>query len=229
MIFAIATPSRGLIHSRTAEAIGCNLAQAWDKGHLCTGWTFSHDLPIPDAHNYVTQEALECVPAADFIWYVEEDVVPAPDTLLRLLSLMTMPEYAEAGIAIADYPMPGEGRLSGTAHRFGGHEIFYCGMGCTLVRRQVFEALEEPYFRTDRQYMYNGQRAPFTVLTEREAECPYGGQDVAFCIAARNAGFRIAALPEPQVGHAHLIEMGTRDINKGAHTIEVMDKIERYL
>lgn len=233
-IFAVATPSRGLVHSRTLAAVAANIEAACGphvRNRYAT-WAISHDLPIPDAHNRVTEQILGEHMEVDYIWFVEEDVVPTDEnTLTRLIWLFedTDDEFPNAGIAIADYPMPGEGPLAGTVHRFGGDEILYCGLGCTLVKREVFEALERPYFRTDTQYVYNGQRSPDTVLMSKRSECEYGGQDVAFCMAARQAGFSIISLPDPQVAHAHLVGMGPRGVNQGAHTVTLDRTIERYL
>src|SRR5574337_22065 len=92
--FAVITPSRGLIHSRTASAVVANLGEALAAGHDWRGWSITHDLPIPDSHEQAADAALAT--GADALWFVEEDVVPPSGALLHLL---VRPE----DVALVDY------------------------------------------------------------------------------------------------------------------------------
>lgn len=228
--FAVVTPSRGLLHSRTAEAVAANVAIAAAAGHEPRGWLLSHDLPIPDCHERVTELGLEA--GADALWFVEEDMVPPPDALLRSLEL-------GADIAAMQYPVglpvgltdvngkPSTGTFNCLQPSPGG--VFdWCGLGCTLIRREVFETLERPWFRTDVAYevWHYG-----SVLTERRVvdnPFDYGGEDVNFGQRATAAGFVIQQVPGI-AGHALLLNWGTYMAQDGRHGIIVRETIDRFI
>lgn len=71
MELAVALPTRGLIHSRTIEAV---IQAIEHRGIREYTLVLTHDLPIPDSHETVCKQALAT--GAEFIWLVEEDVVP---------------------------------------------------------------------------------------------------------------------------------------------------------
>ena len=66
-------------------------------------------------------------------------------------------------------------------------EVAYTGMGFMLVKRGVFEKLEYPWFRPIEKKI--GDMVDFTM------------EDVAFCLRAREAGFKIFIDPTVRVGH----------------------------
>jgi GT2 family glycosyltransferase len=57
----------------------------------------------------------------------------------------------------------------------GVHEIDACGMGCMLVKRKVFETIQQPYF----SIVWNEN---YTNLV---------GEDIYFCTKAKEAGFTV--------------------------------------
>jgi GT2 family glycosyltransferase len=61
-------------------------------------------------------------------------------------------------------------------------EIEGVGMACTLIKRKVFETVQEPWF------------FPHKIL----------GEDLSFCVRARAAGFRIYADTELICGHCNV-------------------------
>ena len=195
--FVVCTPSRGLVHSRTIEAVVGNVAEAVAAGHEYRGWVLSHDLPIPDCHERVTEMGMAT--GADYLWYVEEDVIPPSGALLASLEL-------GADIAAMDYPMgehPCYGCLPPT------DPPYMCGLGCTLISRRVFEALPQPWFVVDGEWI-----------------SLYGGQDISFCRHAIQAGFTISRVPGI-AGHALLRSWGRFLAQDGRHTIDIRNKIER--
>lgn len=213
--FAIATPSRGLVHSRTVAAILANARAASGAGHDNRGWFLTHDLPIPASHERCAAAALDS--GADVIWFVEEDNVPPPGALLALLALGTP-------VAALDYPL-GDTLVNCITHRSDG-EPWLVGLGCTLIARRVFEALERPWFRTDVAYRLTQSGA----LAELTRGYDYGGLDVSFSIRAGKAGFDIGEVPPAELicGHAVLQQRGTPGSNDGAHRIDVHDQIQRW-
>lgn len=138
-MLAIALPSRGLVHSRTIQDI---LANALGVDEL--GFYFSHGNPLPDAHNIIVEEALKDKP--DYIWLVEDDQQLPHGILEQLIE-------ADADLAVADYPVRGNKHC--VTYMRG---IFqYGGLGCTLVKSEVFEKLDKPYFSCDREYVMSDE------------------------------------------------------------------------
>jgi hypothetical protein len=195
--FAVLTPSRGLVHSRTIEAVEANISEAMDAGHDFEGWVLTHDLPIPDCHERVTELGLAT--GADALWFVEEDVIPPPGALLASLEMLP-----EAPIAAMDYPLGDHPSTNSLL----GDPIDLCGLGCTLVSRRVFDVIGRPWFRVEGEWIST-----------------YGGQDLAFSIRAQAAGFHIAAVPGV-AGHALLRSWGRYMAQDGRHDIEVRGTIE---
>jgi hypothetical protein len=66
-------------------------------------------------------------------------------------------------------------------------EVAYTGMGFMLVKRGVFEKLEYPWFRPIEKKI--GAMVDFTM------------EDVAFCLRAKEAGFKVLVDPAVRVGH----------------------------
>lgn len=227
--FTVLTPSRGLVHSRSVEAVMANVAEATAAGHDFRGWRLSHDLPIPDCHNAVALAAMKT--DAEAFWLVEEDVIPPPGALLALFELL-----ASHTIAAIDYPVWNGGEHwscvcrdqdGGSVSRPSTKGIRYCGLGCTLVRRELFERLPYPWFRSDMQFQIV-RIGDSTRLLAQPVAYDYGGQDIYFSYAALQAGFTIGEVRGMTAGHARLVELGPRETNDGVHTVERIDEIERW-
>ncbi len=224
------TPSRGLIHSRTVAGVLAALAFPGDAvDHR--GWLLTHDLPIPDAHEILAEQGLAT--SADYLWFVEEDVVPEPETLLRLINRQ---RQTGAGVIYQDYPVGEYPRSSSVLRQphNGPHNgaqpgaILYGGLGCTLITRRVLETLPRPWFDTAHEYaLSRSQHDGRFVLTRTDRACVYGGHDVAFACAALAHGFTVADVPEQTVGHAKLRTWGKPRANQGAHGVDVLRDIER--
>ena len=76
-------------------------------------------------------------------------------------------------------------------------KIIWTGLGCTLIRRKIFEELEKPWFRTDMEAVavHEGSSSSGYRLHLRPRTLPalvgYGGQDLYFCAKAVISGFTI--------------------------------------
>jgi len=55
----------------------------------------------------------------------------------------------------------------------------------------------------------------------------YGGQDIYFCIKAREAGFKIKQV-DGECKHLKVEELGRPEINKGLHTIIQKETIKKH-
>lgn len=212
------TPSRGLIHSRTVAAVKAARGYARD---MCRAglWLFSHDAPIPDAHENLAASAFYS--DADYVWFVEEDVIPGVAALAVLLDTQ---QRTGAGVVYMDYPVGEYPRSSSILRQPAQHggAILYGGLGCTLISRAVFETLPRPWFDCSHEYALSRAHDGRYILTRTERACTYGGHDVAFAQAALAHGFTLAAVERVTAEHARLRHLGIPRSNHGAHDIEVL-------
>src|SRR3990167_3513561 len=81
-MIGICLPSRGLVFSRTMQSVIDGM-QALNKLGIATLFHSSHDLPIPDSHNYVVEQALQNT-AVRKIFLMEEDNFLFPDAFVEL-------------------------------------------------------------------------------------------------------------------------------------------------
>ena len=197
----VVLPSRGLIFAETEDALFRNLAGYEYK--IYRSW----DLVIPDCQNILVDKALLDNPT--HLFFVEEDVVIPDGALSRLLA-------ANVDIACLDYGVSGWGCVT----RDSTGKVLWCGLGATLVKKEVFSKLDKPYFRSDVELRLNDwQWIP-------SPPDKYGGQDIYFCCQARKKGFEITQV-EGECRHLRLDRLGQREINNGLHQISDKPKIER--
>jgi len=206
MKIGIVLPTRGLVYTKVEQAIE-ELRTPEVRVYR------SLDLPIPDGHNQLAKQALE--EGCDYILFIEEDTVPPTDALEKLLS-------ANSDIAAIDYGVSGWGCI--TKNSKG--EVLWCGLGCTLVKKQVFEKMTYPYFRADKVLRLNDwtwQDLPENYIKTKQ----YGSLDIWFCDIARKLGFTITQV-EGECEHLQLVSLGQRETNHGLHIIQAKPKIEKH-
>lgn len=207
MKIAVVLPSRGLIFSRTAEEVLQNLKGIPHKIF------FSHRRPIPSCFEEPTQAALSD-PSFTHLWFIEDDMVLPPDTLKKLLD-------TNANAVTMDYPVTKDGR--GSVFYDQGGSVVFCGTGCLLVKRKVFDNLKQPFF-TD--------KVRWTMLNYGEAiklvgiygATGYGTHDITFSIKLWNAGIMIKVV-KGKLAQRKLVALGKSGSNNGAHNIEVWKKV----
>ncbi len=180
---AIAVPSGDMVHASFAMAFA----------ELCRG---SSALPlelisvkssiVAIARNNGVELAQRF--GADFLLFLDSDMVFPPTALLRLLIhqkdivgatyVKRVPPFDLLGTRLVEQPEDRPGNLV---------EMQRIPTGCLLIRMKVFEALVRPYFR------FLSDDISGVVI----------GEDYVFCDRARAAGFRIwcdSALSE-ELGH----------------------------
>jgi hypothetical protein len=217
--FAVVTPSRGLVHSRTVEAVMAAVERAEAAGHEFRGWRLTHDLPIPDCHEKVAELGLAT--GADALWFVEEDNVPPPTALTASFDMLD-----EFPVVAVDYPVADAWACIN--HDEQG-EVRWSGLGSTLIRREVFETLPRPWFSSDWQYILRyGQWSPHPIPVDAPPDARYGLQDIHFSMQVRAAGLRIGQVPDLFGGHAKIVEWGALASNHGAHRIELRTEIRHW-
>jgi hypothetical protein len=199
-------PSRGLVFAEVEQALSENL-----RGYNFTIYR-SWDLKIPECENVLVEKALRN--GATHLLSIEEDTVIPPEGLSRLLML-------DSDIACIDY---GVGGWSTITKDKTTKEILWCALGCTLIKRAVFDAVEKPWFRDDKKLLLNFWPEIRWVAAGAQA---YGGQDIYFCMKAREKGFKIAqAMGECK--HLQLEQLGIRERNNGLHSIIQKPTISKW-
>lgn len=207
-MIAVILPTRGLSFTQVEESISRNLEGK--EYQIFRSFT----LPIPDCENYLVGQALLKNPT--HLLFVEEDTVMPQGGLEKMLAV-------NSDIVCIDYAVEG---WSCTAQDKETHELLWCGLGCTLVKKEVFDAIEKPYFRTDKALRLNDWPIHKDDWIDVPQEKRYGGQDIWFCRQAIKKGFHIVQV-EGECKHLRIESLGVRDINNGLHTIVEKKKIEK--
>jgi len=115
----------------------------------------SYGVPIADARNRFAEQALE--KGAKYMFFWDEDVVPPPHALRELIFILEhRPEVAVIGAIYClkserPEPLVFRGIGNGPFWDWRVGEIFpvtALGMGCTLVRTEVFKDIPKPWFKS---------------------------------------------------------------------------------
>jgi hypothetical protein len=205
-------PSRGLLHSRTIEAVDKALIYSgYQLRDLGLTWDryISNDKPIPDAQNYVIEQAL--FSGADFIWMIEEDIKPEENTLSVLWE-----ELQRLGLDFiaAKYKLKS---LQDSFALSSAGKMLYSGIGCCLMRATLFNSLQRPWFQTNKNYTYTSDSEVLKQSGPR-FESEYGGQDIDFFAKLNNAKVKFG-LSDHWVKHLVVKEYGQPNTNQGCHLI----------
>lgn len=205
--------SRGLIHSRTMECVLANY-QDIEAYKVEPHILFSHDKPIPDAQNYLVEQGLET--DATHFWFVEEDNTFPTGTLFKMLT-------EQMPVVAVDYPV-GEKAYSTIMEK--DNEVWWSGLGCTLIDRKVFKDMDSPWFRTDKTWRITN--ADTMEMVEDDVPNRYGGHDINFGMQLRKLGIPIVVLETVTSGHLRTIQKPGHGNNDGAYTVIEHTEIKNY-
>lgn len=210
MKIAVVFPSRGLTFSQTADELLQNL-QGFEYDIF-----FSHGQPIPLCFERPLKKALR----GDYthIWFVEDDM-NLPESTLEAMIILDKPVVA------MDYPVSKEGQGSVLYDTDG--KVVFAGTGCLLVKREVFDQIEKPYFRTDIRWnaINYGDSIRMTAsnVTNPHLE-GYGLHDTNFGIKLWQADIPVTIAGT--IGQRKLVELGKAGTNDGSHNIEEWHEVK---
>jgi len=133
---------------------------------------------------------------------VDSDIVMPPDTLPKMLAVdapVVVAKYAEKGKMEASYhcyhhsqvPFRRDEKVEvrpGERRELKDIDPMLFGLGCVLVKREVFEKLEEPYFK-------------FTITDEYEDDYWKVSEDFYFALKCHHAGIRPTFCDDIEVLH----------------------------
>ncbi len=157
---------------------------------------------VDRARNQLVERMLGHPMQATHLFFLDGDVLPAPDTLVKLLKAdrpiiggvyrRRLPPYE----AMA-YRKSGKRWEPLTFKKTAGlQKVDYVGTGCLLIHRSVFEKIPAPWFTVE----WRGKQ--------------HLSEDFSFCEKARKKGFSIYA--DPSIQPLHLEPMGIGTDPKGA-------------
>lgn len=192
-------PTRGTIFTKAEVALEQEMLENNQLPYILR----TDNIPIPDCRNVLVKNALKT--DANYFLLVDDDVIMPKSGLKQLIE-------ANSDIAFIDYPMHYEGDRwgnMGTAtydnwlpgDPIDGKPIAWAGLGCTLVKREVFEKLEKPWFQNLDKKMTRDDKGKLDLEGTDIKIGAGGGEDVYFFLEARKAGFEIKQVPGT-CGHA---------------------------
>ncbi len=153
-------------------------------------WQFGHD--IPANVNGLVRALLDS--ELEWLWLLGDDHTWSPNLLMKLLGhdkdivaplgLQRAAPYRTTALVPSPDDPRGHTRLDLNLHPFGGLvEVVAIGSGGMLIKREVFETMEEPWFEAGK---IDGEH-----LTE----------DIYWCDKARQLGYRIHCDLDAHIGH----------------------------
>lgn len=201
--------TRGLIFGKTIESLFDNLKNIKFKPLKPV-----IGLKIPDAQNEAVRMAL--MSSATHFLSIEEDMDIPLGTVDKMIAM-------DKDIVAVNYPVD---TGHSTIQRRRG-EIIFCGLGCTLFKRKVFEKMPYPWFETDKSLKITSMSPYEYEIWDVPAK--YGGMDVLFCHKARELGFAIDQLDNVEAKHLRVIKADDRKYNKGTQMIEPLPPISIHI
>lgn len=209
-------PTRGLLFTKAQQA----LEEEFMINNIPMLVLRTDNKPIPDCRNILATEALKHPYNAEAFLWLDDDVI-IPEGGLNAM----MEGLKKADISFIDYPMHYTGQKwgnMGTAtyddwlpgQDWKDKPIAWAGLGCTLVKREVFEKLQTPYFVKTQKTFERDDNGHITIHDD-EHKFGGGGEDVYFFLKAKEAGFTIKSI-DMTAGHARIIRV-VRSLDEGKY------------
>lgn len=201
----VAIPCHGMMPPRATMALLSLQEFDHEANRLIKGWRLKQMSSIHWARNALVRDFLETRDSRGdkltHLLFVDSDMVPTPDGVLKLIECSTdiaagifttrqlppelvgrrMVDGELRQIPLEDWPKDEQELVDRMTM-----DVDATGMAFTLIRREVFEKLQDPWFSWDPI----PDKAPWEY-----------GEDISFCLKAREAGFDIKIRMDLMVGH----------------------------
>lgn len=162
------------------------VATAWSKGFrelaipANSTYSFITGMPFDHARNTACQTALDH--GFQYLFFLDDDVVPPPNTIHQLISLnldivsglyyrRAMPIHPVALVESKEGPSPVP-----LSNLEGIQKVDFVGAGCLLIKRHVLEKMHKPWFEWTLDKEIPGRKL---------------SEDFEFCRRAKMHGFDI--------------------------------------
>lgn len=166
-------------------------------------WGFVNAMSPEFSRNSLIEHHLANNDKWTHIFFIDSDVVPPNDALVKLLQL-------DADIATGFYPIfanhlplwciegPGSTNFISLFEELPKEPFATtaCGGGCLLIRREVLTEIGWPWFKTEYQKIFENGKCGIKI-----------GEDVFFCKKAIESGFEVIAHPGVICSHYNSINM----------------------
>lgn len=194
---AIGLPVYNTVEYPTFRSILALLSKAFNDGkfkvHVIDDW----GRPVAMARNNIVDQFLKT--KATHLLFLDADMVFDANVLERLYSAdkdiigemyvrKSFPHLPTPGIK---HVTEDNGVMFEVIYDWSGREPLFrvdvLGMGCTMIRREVFEKISFPWFEF--------------VQTESGDKVEFIGEDYSFCLDAQDVGFGVWAIKGGEIGH----------------------------
>lgn len=170
--------------------------------HPNGGLTTHVSTRLPVARNLLVRNFLDT--KANWLWFIDSDMVFRKDTLSRLLAAAYEHNSGIMGglcfaVSMDGFPWPtlinrddkNEQSIQYDYPKDTVVEVDVTGAACLLIHRTVLESMREVF-----SYNY-----PFEWFQDTKIGTAEVGEDVAFCVRARQLGFKVYVHTGIKIGH----------------------------
>lgn len=198
-IIFLATPTRKDKAMNIETATYC----AYQASFPGVQWGYASTISPEMSRNILIEDHTHFEHPWTHVYYVDADVVPPTDCLLKLMKL-------EADVCTGIYPIFLEDKFCWSVAEYEDDnwlpmneaipivpwEVRSTGAGCLLIRREVLEEIGWPYFKMEYQEKWQNDGEPIKT-----------GEDMYFAKKVRKAGYRIIADPSITCEHFNNLPM----------------------
>ena len=220
-------PTRGTIFTKAEVALEQEMLANNQLPYILR----TDNQPIPDCRNTLVESGLK-TNATHFL-LVDDDVIIKEGGLKEMIE-------ADADIAFIDYPMHYEGERFGNmgtatydnwlpGDSTEGKPVVWAGLGCCLIKREVFVKLDTPWFEKMNKKLERDDNGKLDLKGTEIDLSAGGGEDVYFFMNAREKGLSIKQVPG-SCGHARfarIVGSFQEDKYSTQHKIIVNNNVEK--
>jgi hypothetical protein len=220
MNIIVVQPTRGILLTEMQDSLDRELA----KNKQIPMIIRTHDMPLPICRNFLVETALKLKDWTHLL-LLDDDVILPKGGLKELIDLNT-------DVAVMDYPMKnlGDDKSYGTVVTDKDKSIGWAGLGATLVKREVFEKIPQPWFvlTQHRIQRSNDGHIGFFASQEQGGQKISAGEDTYFFLQVRKAGFKVK-VAKKIAQHCYIEQLISPVANsryQSTHKIIKRDKID---